>query len=171
MSMLETYIIVVLFPLIVTNILHMLLVKLDYFSAWTIPLSIRYFGKNKTWRGFLFVPIVNAAILMLIKYMIEIEIQQTFLLGFFFGLAYVLFELPNSFLKRKLGIQSGGQHPRFKITFSVLDKMDSALGVALVYFLLGFAHLEYVIILFLFNSLIHALLSYLLVLLNMKKSF
>ncbi|WP_298532182.1 CDP-archaeol synthase, partial [uncultured Ruminococcus sp.] len=53
--------------------------------------------------------------------------------GAMFGLAYVLCELPNSFIKRRIGIQPGKTSHGFKgVLFFIIDQIDSLLGVVLL---------------------------------------
>ncbi|MEO8087253.1 MAG: hypothetical protein ABI763_10560 [Bacteroidota bacterium] len=172
------HILVVLVPLIFSNVIHMIIVKRNFLNAFNLPLSVKLFGENKTWRGFIFVPVLNGMILVLLNAVLRFDIQYPALLGFILGLAYMVFELPNSFLKRKLGlpagqggIKPGEQHNRMKFLFSVMDKTDSSFGVALTYFLLGYIGLRFAICLFLINAFTHALLSQLLVVLGIKKNF
>jgi len=62
--------------------------------------------------------------------------QNTWLLGAALGLAYALFELPNSFVKRKVGIPEGQQARGFwQPIFFMFDHFDSLSGITLVYFL------------------------------------
>jgi len=171
MNNIYQHILIVLVPLVITNVLHMLLVKKNLFQFLTKPIANELFGKNKTWRGLLFVPIINAFMLFLINYIFHIYINYSFFLGFILGLAYIIFELPNSYLKRKLGIQPGEQDKNHKLTFSLIDKTDSAFGVVLTYFMLGYTNLKYMIILFLCASLTHILFSKILVSLRIKKNF
>lgn len=47
-----------------------------------------------------------------------------------FGLAYMLFELPNSFIKRRLDISAGAAGKKgLKILFFFIDQFDSMIGV------------------------------------------
>jgi CDP-archaeol synthase len=171
MHKLLEHLLIVLLPLIITNVSHMLLVKYDNLRFLKTPLWLKAFGENKTWRGFIFIPCFNALCLLIIQYLCSIKIEQPALLGFTLGFAYVLFELPNSFLKRRLGIKSGESHMQYKFAFNLLDKTDSAFGVALTYFLLGYVNMYMGFQLFLINSFTHIVLSLLLVLLRIKKSF
>ncbi len=53
--------------------------------------------------------------------------------GLAIGAAYALFELPNSFLKRRLGVAPGkGQAKGWGVGLVVLDQIDSVVGMVLV---------------------------------------
>src|SRR5690606_27440044 len=54
-------------------------------------------------------------------------------LGLALGLAYVAFELPNSYMKRRLGIAPGKLPERNRFVFALVDQSDSAIGCMLVY--------------------------------------
>jgi hypothetical protein len=51
-----------------------------------------------------------------------------FVCGAIYGLGYVLGELPNSFLKRRLGVAAGDRSPRFGSLQYVADQVDSVIG-------------------------------------------
>ena len=52
--------------------------------------------------------------------------------GLFFGFAYALFELPNSFIKRRIGIHDGKTGSgAVGVLFFIIDQIDSLIGVAL----------------------------------------
>lgn len=165
------HILIVLIPLILTNILHMILVKMNYLTFIAIPIWKSGFGENKTYRGFLFISIVNAAILALINYLFTLHLNNSAILGLILGGAYSISELPNSFIKRRIGIKSGEQHSKYTFLFLLIDKMDSAFGVTLVYFLMGYLNIQAAVYLFLISSLTHILFSKVLVRLNIKKRF
>ena len=171
MNSILPHIIIVIVPLIVSNTLHMIVVKRNLFDFLNSPISNTLFGKNKTWRGFIFIPFCNALALGLLNYSTNLTIEGSFYLGAILGLSYVLFELPNSFIKRKLGILPGEHHERYSNLFSLIDKMDSAFGVCLVYFILGYVSFNYALILFLCSSLTHMLISKILVIARIKKSY
>lgn len=135
-------------PLVGAGILHMACVKLRVLERLKVPIDggrswrgARIFGDNKTWRG----------IVLMIGLTILCYGAQTLLVGRFealarltyydyaavpvwwagglLGLGYALAELPNSFLKRRLGIRSGkaGQGWLGRV-FLVVDQADSVLG-------------------------------------------
>ncbi|MQL49351.1 MULTISPECIES: CDP-archaeol synthase [Photorhabdus] len=134
---------ILLIPVILGGCLHMVIVTKNYFSYWAIPVHQRYFGYNKTWRGFIAVPIITALFspLWLIlctetqDTIIPRTIASCLFTGFLAGLGYVLFELPNSWLKRRLGAPPG-QHPKQnKQLFILFDQLDSAIGITMAYFI------------------------------------
>ncbi|WP_299111172.1 CDP-archaeol synthase [uncultured Winogradskyella sp.] len=149
----------------------MVVIKRNYFPYLKLPISKKAFGSNKTWRGFIFIPIANAIILLAIDLTSYLNIVNPLRLGLTLGIAYMFFELPNSFIKRRLRIKSGEQSQSNKILFSLIDKTDSAFGVNLIYYLMGFVNLKYAIVLFVCSSLTHVLMSKLLVRFKLKKSF
>ena len=166
------HLLILFLPLILSNTIHMVVVKLDLFSVLKTPLSQVAFGKNKTFRGFFIVPFLNGALLLLFSLLLQLSNPLFhFLAGFLIGLVYLLAELPNSFLKRKLGIPAGGSPENNKIFFSLLDKCDSTIGVNLAYFFLYSISLSEMFALLLLSLLVHSFFSWVLVKLNIKKSF
>lgn len=128
----------------------MVVVKVNALSFLAIPLNEKLFGANKTWRGFAVMPLCGVLGLVLTQQLLLLQsdfvvlnlpLTQTLLLGLFLGFAYVLFELPNSYLKRKFGIKPGqlAKDRSQRRLFFVLDHVDSLIGCVLVYFIfLGF---------------------------------
>jgi CDP-archaeol synthase len=159
-------------PLIISNVLHMVIVKKNIFSFLAIPVSTKLFGQNKTWRGFVIVPLLNAFLLLLINLLWPyLPNVRALIIGFLLGIAYMLFELPNSYLKRRLGIAPGGKAADHRWLLMLIDKTDSSFGVSLFsYFLLDISWVQ-VLQLFLISVLTHILFSYLLVTIRIKKSF
>ncbi len=165
------HIYIVLVPLIVSNVLHMMVIKKDVFPWLKRPISQQQFGANKTWRGFVFVSLVNAVLVYLLNFIFEFQLQQAFFFGFILGVAYMLFELPNSFMKRRLGIQAGKQAASNRVLFALIDKTDSAFGVSLAYFLMGNISFQNALMLFCISSCTHIIISQILVQFHIKKSF
>jgi CDP-diacylglycerol--serine O-phosphatidyltransferase len=129
-------------PVTLAGIFHMLVVKKNWFSFLKIPLSTAWFGANKTLRGFIVMPVVTGIFCVIPMSFGMLPEQylsgvRFFHFGFVVGVAYVVFELPNSFLKRRLGIAPGESARRYRWIFFLLDRFDSALGCTLAFVFLG----------------------------------
>lgn len=146
---------VTMMPVILAGILNMFFVKTSLYQRLRTPIDCgrtgkdgkRLLGDNKTWAGFFWM-IVSAMISQVIwgavcenwlqgwNYIYDYQTNAflpNLLFGALFGLAYVLFELPNSFLKRRLDIPAGKTVSGGKgILFFLVDQVDSLFGVELV---------------------------------------
>lgn len=160
-----------LIPLVISNTVHMMIVKAGLFRALDIPIWETGFGRNKTWRGFIVLIALNALFELLCIKIIHSSMEQPLLIGGLLGFTYLLSELPNSYLKRRLGIRPGGRAEKNKYLFILIDKTDSAMGVSLVYGWIMELPFDMVMTLFLINSLVHFLISYILVSLKIKSGF
>ena len=133
-------------PVVIGGVLHMVVVKRNYLSALVVPIHEGWFGANKTWRGLFVVPLLTAfggLCMMPLEWLLTQAIGTSLLsqwnlalLGFIAGVGYVLAELPNSFFKRRIGIKAGVVPEDKKYWFIALDQLDSALGVAIAYWLM-----------------------------------
>jgi len=109
----------------------------------------RLFGDNKTWKGFVGMIVITAICLAAagwlaanVPYIRQLSLisfdEFTFpfnawFFGALWGLAYVLAELPNSFLKRRIDIAPGENATGIKgFLCLVLDQADSVIGCVLV---------------------------------------
>ena len=93
-------------PLICGNICHMIIVKNDWFSVLKTPISKPLFGLNKTFRGVVVLPLITGIIAFTNSIFFgpfETTIWYDFFVGLGLGMAYILAELPNSFLITKDG--------------------------------------------------------------------
>jgi len=129
-------------PLIVGGVIHMLFVKLDILPALKKPIDEKLFGKNKTWRGFVVMPMATWPGVVLAQGLDKLfnnepllANQSSLLLALILGFAYCLSELPNSWMKRRLGIKEGQTSDEWKWLFVVIDQADSAIGCLLGYML------------------------------------
>ena len=165
------HILTVLPSLIMANMLHMLIVKWTVFTFLKKPISTLHFGPNKTWRGFILVPLLNIIFLLLFNALFNLNLSNVISLGFFLGLAYVVFELPNSFIKRKLNIKAGDTAANKNYIFMLVDKTDSAFGITLVYYLMSSISFTEAVLLMLACSLTHIVVSLILVFTKIKSSF
>lgn len=138
----------------------------------------RLFGDNKTWRGFVvMVPATACAFLLLVVLrpvlpswwadgLWSMGPAAYALTGAVAGLGFMLGELPNSFVKRQLGIAPGLAPEGFilRIVFAIADRVDSILGMLIVLSLIVPVPMEtwfYVLLLgpaihFAFSATLHA---------------
>ena len=103
----------------------------------------RVFGDNKTWRGFaVMVPACAVAFLAfsvlrpalpswLAQGVWNLPVPGYFALGLWAGLGFMAGELPNSFVKRQLGVAPGAAPARGwqRPFFACADRIDSILGM------------------------------------------
>ena len=146
-------------PLIAGGIANMIFTKTPLYKKHKAPIDFnkkckdgrRVFGENKTWIGFfsmiVFCTIFQIALggfsslLKIDQYNDLYNIHGNTLLlntifGILVGFVYMISELPNSFIKRRLNIDAGKTDSGIKgFLFFVIDQIDSLLGVMLVLFL------------------------------------
>lgn len=166
------HILIFFIPLILSNILHMIVVKRGLLSFLNRPFSKKLFGENKTWRGLIFVSLLTAWFVFIFNFLrtAGLEMVESLSLGALLGLGYIVSELPNSYLKRKMGIPPGEKPEKLKLLFVFLDRFDSAFGSVLVYSLLVSLSITEFLQLLTLSILIHFLFSYLLYVLGIKKA-
>ncbi len=180
----ESY--VSLMPAILAGIANMAWVKLPVLCGWAKPIDAgrtmadgrRIFGDNKTWKGLAGMFVLGGICGLVWGGIVSVTPLAPYDLfhvnhaatpewnvatGALLGLAYGLFELPNSFLKRRVGITpgkvSGG---RWSALFVVLDQIDSVIGCALVLALLAPVGLGLFCLIIIVGGLTHAVLNLLL---------
>lgn len=148
---------ITMMPVILAGISNMIVVKRKWFRKRAKPIDHRkelkdgkrILGNNKTWLGFW--TMVGCSIVthiiwgLLCKYFdgmqnmnqlylyYENSLLYNAIVGGVMGIAYMVFELPNSFIKRRLDIPDGQTEIGFKgKLFFVIDQLDSMFGVILV---------------------------------------
>ncbi len=145
----------------------------------------RLFGDNKTWKGFFGMIVLTAVWLAAAGWLASIfpAIDRLSLIAFddfsfpynvwfygaLWGLAYVLAELPNSYLKRRVDIPPGKNARGLKgFLFLVADQADSVIGCVLVLPL--FAHISWLdgIVLIVLGSAAHYLANLVLFTVRLK---
>ena len=138
-------------PLLLGLTFHGLCIKFHWLKALTRPIDNgnsfrgkRVFGDNKTFRGLVAVAIGTAAgfgVQVLLHgilgprdfELIDYRRPGILLIGFAMGMAAMLSELPNSFIKRQLGVAPGSATKGFAgWLFYCLDQVDMLFGVWLV---------------------------------------
>lgn len=192
-SILSMY--VTLMPVIFAGILNMAFVKSPYFNSLNIPMDNkrtlwdgkRLFGDNKTWKGFwgmvFFGVIVTVLWGLLCSFSSSLQLHNLLYVnnantilfngavGFLLGLAYVVFELPNSFIKRRINIAPGKTVNGGKgLFFLILDQTDSLFGCVLVIALLYPMTVAYYFVYVALGGLTHIILNLLLYTVKLKKN-
>jgi hypothetical protein len=130
-------------PLVVASLVHLIVLRLRMFEWLKIPLDggatwrgHRIFGDNKTVRGavvMIGVSVVTAVLqgvgrIPTLEYF-DYGRMNLALLGFLQGLGFVLGELPNSFLKRRIGVAPGAPGG---VLQAFGDHLDSVIGALLL---------------------------------------
>jgi hypothetical protein len=135
-------------PLFLVAIAHGLCIKYDLFPGLKRPLDFgrafkgkRIFGDHKAWRG-----LTINVLFCVVGVSIQAWLQRSslipawlplldypekgWLLGLLIGVGMTAGELPNSFLKRRMGISPGrrGQN-LWAVIFFVFDQIDLAFGI------------------------------------------
>lgn len=144
MKLLETLYLIL--PLLVAGAVHALVIKKNLLPGLARPLDFgrsfrgaRVLGENKTWRGVVLMSTVAVTVVLgqslLYGYepfrslsIVDYSETSWLALGVALGLSYSLSELPNSFLKRRLGIPPGGVSRSRAAVQYVVDQADSAVG-------------------------------------------
>jgi CDP-diacylglycerol--serine O-phosphatidyltransferase len=135
------FVITSILPVLVGGLLHMIAIRLRLLQWLAIPIHERWFGRNKTWRGFVVTPLFTVpGVYLALAFEraidngagLHLRTLPPVALGLALGFAYVLFELPNSFLKRRLGIPPGKLPEKNRLLFFILDHIDSLIGCTVV---------------------------------------
>lgn len=146
-----------LMPVILAGIANMIFCKSSLLDSVNQPIDAgrllgdgrRLFGANKTWKGFWGMVFWGLLAQLVWSYFLASQpdleklhliyahypnkLATNFPLGILLGLAYVVFELPNSYLKRHLDISPGKTaEDAWKYSFILLDQIDSLIGILLV---------------------------------------
>lgn len=179
-------------PVILGGVFNMLFVKIKALSFLRIPVDCgksingkRIFGDSKSVLGFIgmtfgtaviailwgiFLKMMNMEALNLIYKNHPNTIFLNLFTGAAFGFAYMVFELPNSFIKRRFDIDASnrGRFP-INIFIFIYDQIDSMIGVMLVLSLLAGLNLkEYILAVFL-GGFTHVAVNGILILFKVRK--
>lgn len=138
-------------PAYIANIMPVLL---KWVPLGEVPINEKFFGVNKTWRGFVSGVIGGIAGLCLQKILnsrlsnIELlpygtfDVTQIFLYGMAFGGGALLGDLLKSFVKRRLGIPSGKPW----VPFDQLDFVIGALLAVSIFYIPPALHIFIIVI-------------------------
>jgi CDP-diacylglycerol--serine O-phosphatidyltransferase len=165
-------------PLLFAGICHLFVIHFDLFSFLKKPLNINLFGHNKTYRGIIIISFLSSLGVFFISVMekfLDPSLQvglgkDPLLLGFLVGLFAMLFELPNSFLKRRLGAKSGEHPQKFKSFFYFFNQADSVIGCTLLYALFCDFDFSLLVFFFFYTSLMHLVINLLFTLMKLRKN-
>jgi CDP-archaeol synthase len=162
-------------PVLGAAVLHAPVLTFDLFQSLKRPLDLgatfrgrRLFGDNKTWRGALFMTggvVVAAALLSLWPWYWHklpdgIQDAGPWVYGLLLGVSVVVGELPNSFLKRQLGIQPGAQRrDALGIALSIFDQADFVLVAWLLLLPLWTMSLGQAVIVFAVVAAVHMVIN------------
>ena len=180
-------------PLIFAGISNMIFVKSPIFNYLKKPIDSgkllndgkSVFGENKTWKGFIGMIVLTSLFMGLTGHLsrynsffqsISILPYHNFsfpfnewFYGAVWGFSYVLFELPNSFIKRRFNIppgeNAGGSIGKM---FLFIDHIDSVIGAIVFLFIFYNPSFLEIALIFLFGSLIHFCLNIMLYKLGLK---
>ncbi|MBY0516408.1 MAG: CDP-archaeol synthase [Bacteriovoracaceae bacterium] len=162
-------------PLVLAGALHMVVVKLDALSYLKKPIHQSWFGMNKTWRGIIVMPlltILGVLVALWCERFFEItpfSEHSSLWLGLSLGIGYVIPELPNSFMKRKLGIKPGELSDRSPWLFTLIDQSDSVIGCVVIYALFGIGDLRLWIALIVLGTVVHLMINIILWMAGLRK--
>jgi hypothetical protein len=136
-------------PILIAGLVHVAVITLDLAPRLARPIDAGrkwsgqpLLGSNKTWRGFVVMPAATAitiaaqqALAARSRHLAALApLRRTappaWIVGAICGAAYVVAELPNSFVKRRLGIAPGTSAPRARALQYVVDQLDSVFGCA-----------------------------------------
>ena len=179
---------------IIAGILNMVWCKNNSFNIPNVPMDNntnfidgkRIFGNNKTWKGFfgyIVLNIICAIIMGIICNIFNLNSYNYFyiatensliyniIIGLLLGLGYALFELPNSFLKRRLDIEEGKTAKGFKKYFFIfLDQADSIFGIVLVVHLFYSLTLVQYLLYVLLGAVTHIIMNMILYFMKLRKN-
>ena len=185
---------VTLVPTILAGIFNMVWCKLKVLKFAARPIDggrnfvdgRRIFGDSKSWNGLIGYILFNTLFMVLwgivcakggfedldFFYISNANtLKFNLVVGVLLGLGYALFELPNSFLKRRLNIdQSKGISGAAKVLFIFLDQADSVFGVALVVWLFYELGIGLYILYVLIGAVTHILLNMMLYFMHLRKN-
>lgn len=181
-------------PVILAGIFNMVLVKLPVLENFKTPMDRgkvlpdgkRLFGDHKTWKGFWGMVVLTSLFMGLFGIIYDHFIWaknvslvpydefsfpfNAWFYGAVWGFGYVLFELPNSYIKRRIDIQPGKQGSgAIGKMFTVVDQADSVFGCLI--FMLPFyvPSLRDAILMLVMATVFHYILNILLYLVGLKK--
>jgi len=123
----------VFLPVLGAPLAHGPVLRADVAPWLKRPISARLFGENKTWRGAVVMTVGTVAGALALDHIPAyrrrlpepIAASSPLLIGALLGTATWVGELPNSFVKRRMGIPAGQRrHSRVGLLISAIDQAD-----------------------------------------------
>ena len=176
--------ILIIIPILFAGLTFIYYLRWNKISLLNTPLDMglkingkRIFGENKTLKGPIFMSIFTAIygyiIFGIVQYKQTVYIDQLYSIRAFLliGASYSLGELPNSFIKRQLGISPGLTPTKglYYFFFRLFDTFDSLIVVGLLYYLFFHFSKLSIIISILLGGIIHLLTDEFMKSLKLKK--
>lgn len=187
-------IIYLILPVMLGAISNMVFVKFPCCGVLNVPMDKgkvlsdgkRLLGDNKTWKGFFGMITLTSFWFVVVSIFTRnfIWVQKIALLpystyntpftelmyGAIWGLGYVLAELPNSFIKRRLNISPGKNAKGFlgKL-FIFVDQSDSVVGCLLFMLFFYIPTIIDILLIFVIATILHYIINILLFLIKLKK--
>lgn len=159
-------------PIFIAGITLIWVLKKNYLAFLDKPISRRFFGANKTWRG-VFVYVVMAVGVCFALFMFNLSIVhpifllQPVFVGSIFALSYIAGELLNSLVKRRIGIAAGQQSggPMQKI----IDNIDGMVILACVLIFVFGVSIAHILVALAIGMTLHLLTDGIMKRLGLKK--
>lgn len=185
MRLLETAYLIL--PLLVAGAAHAPVIRKNLLPSLARPLDFgrsfrgrQILGANKTWRGVLLMSAVSVLVVLAQSQLYALEPLRAIsivnysrtswlALGLALGLSYSLSELPNSFLKRQLGIPPGGVSRSRAAVQYVVDQADSAIGGTLALALFLGLRWDPLLLVFALGFLLHVVMDQLFFMFAVKR--
>ena len=190
-----TQIYVSILPIVIAATVSTIIVKLPIFRRLRAPIDAgrfaydgeRIFGDNKTWVGLAGLIVFGAITMIAWGYIcaknpglndlnlfyrtFENTAGYNLVAGSLMGLMYAVFELPNSYLKRRQGIKAGEIVAGWRgVPNILLDHTDSIIGCAVVMLVLCPLSFTEMLATIVVGSVTHLLINLLLVATKAKKN-
>lgn len=164
---------ITMMPLILSGIMNMIFTKTTLYNKYKIPIDRnktfrgkRILGDNKTVIGLISMTVfccISQVIWGMICSAINLDgYNETYtvftnnitfnsIVGALYGFVYMISELPNSFIKRQLDIESGKTAEGLKgIIFFIVDQIDSLIGVMAILCIIAklpfLRYIEYIVL-------------------------
>lgn len=174
------------FPFVLGGITLVVILKKKYLLFLRTPIDFgfkfrgkRIFGNNKTFLGFFvmtFVVVIFGTSTSNIYnelFDLNLTISSSLFSFAILGFAYPFGELPNSFLKRQIGITEGTKATTqpLRSIFTVVDLIDSYFLIGLVYiFVFGIRDFNLLLTSFLIGVLVHLAFDFLMYSMRLKRN-